>query len=173
MFVSIPKGRFRSVLIRPKRMRKQVLVSQRAFDQLCVAQALLPPEVQLILTRGYEKETVVLRLLRNLGSHLFQSMYPSRKDETNFIFQHNGHAVNGDHIDVSVMIRDTSLNLLPFGVFTPIFLIEKIELNNKAILAQVRSALQTSGFSVHGNRVETLQIHCDLLNGGGAGSGSL
>lgn len=139
------------------------MVTPAAFHALCSAQALLPPEIQLVLTRGYEPATFVLRLSRRIGRLLFTLLYPLRAKEAGEIFHHNGHASDGNHVDVSIRLNQHLLQFLPFSVFTPLSLIEKSEAGYAPLLARVRTALQAGGFAVHQNRVEALQIHCDLV----------
>jgi len=160
--IELSTGSYGSILVQPRRMRKFVLLTPVALHALCAAQTLLPAEIQLVLTRGYEPVTMILRLSRWIGRLLFTLLYPLRAREAGAIFHHNGHGCDGNHIDVSIRLNKQPLQLLPFSVFTPLFLIEKCEFNHATALARVRSALQSEGFVIHQNRVEALQIHCDL-----------
>jgi hypothetical protein len=160
--IKLSAGSHGSIHVQPRRMEHLVMVTPAAFRALCSAQALLPPEIQLVLTRGYEPATFVLRLSRRIGWLLFTLLYPLRAKEAGEIFHHNGHASDGDHIDVSIRLNKQLLHLLPLSVFTPLSLIKKIEFRHAILLARVTGALRSEGFVVHQNRVEALQIHCDL-----------
>jgi hypothetical protein len=163
--VAVRKGQYRVILVEPRKWRGHVLISRQALAALCAAQDALPEHVQLVLTRGFEKETRTLFLLRAIGKILFQIAFSRRRSEASAIFGHNGHSSNGDHVDLAVEVNSTKLNLLPCGVFTPHGLLCKIEEKHSAVLKDVRAALCRAGFAIHMNATESLQIHCDLMNG--------
>ncbi len=102
-----------------------------------------------------------LRILRRIGQWLFIAILWPRRDEAAAIFYHNGHADNGDHIDIAVVVDGVRLQFLPFDVFTPMFLVRRIEIQYADVLIRVYTALRAVGFTIHSNRIEALQIHCD------------
>jgi hypothetical protein len=160
--VSVPAGMFDVLRVEPRWGKRSVFVSPSALDALRCAQANLPKQLRLVLTRGYEPETFSLRIMRRLGRLLFRVAYWNRKAESDALFHHNGHAVDGDHVDISIAIDGVVLTLLPMGVLTPRFRVSQLERKYAEALAAVRSGLESAGFIIHDNPVEALQIHCDL-----------
>lgn len=120
----------------------------------------------LVLTRGFESRGRLIRaghyLARIIGMALFGLVYPHRLGETRAIFSPNGHDRTGDCIDVGIVDRGHALNLLPFGVFTPLWLIRKNTRMYQRELQQTWSALEAAGFVIHANVTEAMQIHCEL-----------
>ncbi len=156
-----------SIKIEPRWPYRSVLISERALAQLEAAQIEVHREIEnvrLILTRGYETyyATTARKIPRMLGSFLFATIYPSRRNECAEIFSPNGHDESGDHVDVSIEISGRKLGLLPFGVWTSSERLDSIQEENNLILSNVWAALRKSGFQIHTNRTESFQIHCDL-----------
>ncbi len=158
---------FHEIKVQPRWPYLSVLISERALAQLKHAQSEIRKDldgINLILTRGYESyfTTKLRRIPRKLGSIIFAIIYPSRKSECIEIFSPNGHDESGDHIDVSVELDGCKLKFLPWGVFTSAEKLNEIHKQNSKLLTVVWTALQNSGFKIHPNRTESLQIHCDL-----------
>ncbi|HUA81266.1 MAG TPA: hypothetical protein VL997_12890 [Dyella sp.] len=122
--------------------------------------------VVLVLTRGLESRGKLIRIAHHLarifGMALFGLVYPHRLREIRAIFSPNGHDRTGDCIDVGVAQHGRVLNLLPFGVFTPLWLIKKNRRVYQRELLQTWSALESAGFVIHANITEAMQIHCEL-----------
>ena len=120
----------------------------------------------LVLTRGFESRGRLIRvghyLARTIGMVLFGLVYPHRLREIRAIFSPNGHDRAGDCIDVGLVDRGHMLNLLPLGVFTPLWLIRKNKRAYQRELQQTWSALEAAGFVIHANATEAMQIHCEL-----------
>jgi hypothetical protein len=140
---------------------KTIIASPDALRAVEKAQSQLPCNIQLVIKRGYEAETMRLRILRRIGRWLFVVLFWTRRDEAAAIFYHNGHADNGDHVDIGVVVNGVLLRFLPFNVFTPMFCVKRIEIKYADVLTQVCAALNVAGFVIHPNRIEALQIHCD------------
>lgn len=155
-------------MIRPRWPSAQVHVDRRAFARLQAVQATLPPDIQLILTRGYEPPRTSLdrlrRLSRLVGVGLFRLLYPARRFEIADIFGSNGHDADGTHIDVSIAIRGRRVRLLRLGVFTPRRWQQRAVEMHRRHVGLVKDALRTGGFALHRNETESLQIHCDLIS---------
>lgn len=154
-------------LVMPRWPYTSVLISDKAFELLCIVQKnLVSHDVQLILTRGFEKNTCIIKLAhsaaRIIGGIIFMVIYPRRHRECFQIFSGNGHEKDGNSIDVSVFYKGKKIILLPFGVFTNIKTAKKNAEMHKDIIYLVQSKLQDAGFSVNKNFIESLQIHCDL-----------
>ena len=120
----------------------------------------------LVLTRGFESRGRLIRmghyLARILGMVLFGLVYPHRLREIGAIFSPNGHDRTGDSIDVGILDQGHALDLLPFGVFTPLWLIKKNRRAYQRELRQTWSALESAGFVIHVNITQAMQIHCEL-----------
>lgn len=157
------------IVIHPRWPSKYVFITENAYSQLRQAQMhLLPHNIKLALTRGYENEGPILKYLRRfmrwIGGVIFCVIYPERSHEWRAIFCPNGHDTFGDCIDVNVICDDRILNFLPYGVFTSKHVISAIRRNNASILNMVWRALEAAGFSIHSNETEAMQIHCELLS---------
>lgn len=156
-----------SFLIKPRWPYDKVFLSNDACRRLESAQAVLSAYgLTLVLTRGYESRGSVIRiahrLARVVGTVMFCVVYPHRFRETHSIFSPNGHDRSGDCIDVSIAYDGSVLTLLPFGVFTPLWLINRIRRAYHRELALTWSALEAAGFIIHGNVTEAMQIHCEV-----------
>lgn len=153
------------ILVRPRWPSKKVVITEEAYRRLCEAQRRLGAEANLVLTRGMESggriRQLIRRSLRSVGGALFSALYPGRRNERQEIFCSNGHDSDGNHIDIRIEHEGKLLVLLPFGVFTPDGMIVCAETMYSELLNRVWSALRDSGFEIHTNRTEALQIHCD------------
>lgn len=152
--------------VQPRWPYKKVLICPEAFNRLQQAQEKLGDAIQLIITRGFEPGSFVMRqfhsLMRKVGATIFKFYYPKRLDEIPAIFSPNGHDKDGTHVDVAISKNGKRLNLLPKGVLTSVANIEVIEAQYSDTLEIVRKSLSEVGFKIHFNRTEALQIHCDL-----------
>ncbi|STR44842.1 hypothetical protein EV682_11745 [Iodobacter fluviatilis] len=165
--LTLNRGVYANVQIRPRWPAQQVQVDSDAFSKLQRIQMKLPEHIVLILTRGYEKKESQLGFARNkfraLGINAFRCFYSSRQGEIAAIFGSNGHDVDGTHLDVSFLLHGRRVRLLPLSVFTPLFW-QKRRVERYALpLYQVKEALIKEGFRIHLNPTESLQIHCDLV----------
>ncbi|WP_217426959.1 hypothetical protein [Pandoraea pneumonica] len=155
------------VEIRPRWPARYVYVDAHALSKLQAIQSEMPPEITLILTRGFEPKASSLglarRQFRSLGIAVFRLIYPTRHDELADIFGSNGHDVDGTHVDVSFRLNGRRVRMLPLGVFTPPSWQRRRMERCAAALALVKSALVSHGFSIHHNATESLQIHCDWV----------
>lgn len=158
----LAKNNALSIGINPRWPQKEVIIDKRALDAVCKAQALLPTDIRLILTRAYQKESKRLKFLRRIGAAFFSVVYKHRCNETKEIFGHNGHGTNGLHVDIAILYKGSRLKLLPWSVFTPTFLIKRIQERYSVVIEQTCDALIKVGFVIHPNATEALQIHCDL-----------
>jgi len=113
------------------------------------AQEKLPDNIQLVLTRGYQSKSWMLKIMRRAGALAFALLYSDRKTEIPEIFGHNGHATDGNHIDVSIRLNDQTLKLLPKSVFTSIATAENIMAMYSPVISKVKTALQECGFKIH------------------------
>jgi hypothetical protein len=133
-----------------------VQLSALALEKLHNAQARLPAEMALILTRGFEPAPSKLgfarKRFRMVGIALFKLLYWDRRDEVEEIFG-----------DVSFRLHGRRVRMLPLGVFTPPSMQQRYIGRVASPLAQLRAALVQEGFRIHGNPTESLQIHCDLV----------
>ena len=156
-----------AIKVKPRWPYRRVVISKVALQLLERCQGKLEPDVRLVLTRGFEPGNAVFRTLhkacRWLGSIFFRFVFPERKSECGEIFGSNGHDVDGTHIDVAVECRGSIKKLLPRGVFSTSYQLERIRENESALLEVVYKALRTSGFRIHSNPTEALQIHCDMI----------
>jgi hypothetical protein len=157
------------ILVRPRWPARSVFVTEISYEQLKRAQReLLPHELRIVLTRGYENEggflKFVRRITRRTGGWLFCIVYPKRAHERDVIFCPNGHDKSGDCVDVSVMYENKILNFLPLGVFTSERLLSSLRYANEDILKLVWSKLEAAGFTIHSNTTEAMQIHCELTS---------
>jgi hypothetical protein len=155
------------VRVAPRWPHDAVLLSDMALVQLQEAQRLLTPRgIQLVLTRGYEKRGPLNwahGIARRIGAFCFRLLYPRRASEHAEIFSPNGHDhCDGNAIDVSVIHHGKPLIFLPWGVFTPERTLRENRRRHDSVLTAVRSALEETGFSIHPNPTEALQIHCHL-----------
>lgn len=162
--LTLQRGKHKNILVHPRRFARHVKISSESLERVCLAQSLLPSNLQLVLTRGFESSGIlrdsIRYFMRYLGAFLFKLLYPSRKDEVKEIFGSNGHDYDGNHIDVSVLKDDELLRFLPLSVFTPLSVASKQD--HSETLDIVWRSLTTAGFSIHGNPGEARQIHCDL-----------
>jgi len=150
------------IKINPRWPDRHVLIDSQALERLYEAQSRLPSAIKLILTRAYQPEGTLQKLFRATGRRLFSLLYPARRPEINDIFGHNGHANDGTHVDIAISHNGERLNLLPFGVFTPSFIIRRKEYQHRYAILETRKALVAVGFRIHRNPTEALQIHCDF-----------
>lgn len=152
--------------VAPRWPSRRVHIDETAWERLRTVQLALPASVRLIVTRGYEPGAsrlgVSRGLFRAIGIRLFGALFGARRNEIADIFGANGHDVDGTHIDVSIRLDEQRLRFLPFGVFTPISLQNRLTARNETALKQVGIALTEGGFRIHRNRMESLQIHCDF-----------
>lgn len=153
-------------LVDPRWPYAKVHVSSEALRCLATAQHVLAEHgLMLVLTRGYESRGRLIRLAHRLariaGMALFGLVYPHRSHEIRAIFSPNGHDRTGDCIDVGIARDGQTLVLLPLGVFTPRWLIQRRRHRYQRELAQAWSALESAGFTIHANLTEAMQIHCE------------
>ncbi|MGL6072180.1 hypothetical protein [Craterilacuibacter sp.] len=164
--LTLTRGKYASLHIRPRWPARQIQVDLKALDRLQRVQTKLPQHISLILTRGYEKKASRLGLARKqfrlLGIGAFRLFYSNRRNEIAAIFGSNGHDVDGMHVDVSLLLHGHRVRLLPLGVFTPLFWQQRRVARFSLPLSQVKQALINEGFRIHSNPTESLQIHCDL-----------
>lgn len=162
--LSLPRGIHDGLTVQPRRRARCVWISQKAFSKLKLAQKELPSDIRFILLRGYEPGSLPTRILRHIsrkfGYLIFSFVYPGRAGEAKEIFHPNGHDIDGNHIDVGLLYNGQRLCTLPFDVFTPEKLLSKNSQNS--IVEVAWGALTSVGFSIHTNKTESLQIHCDL-----------
>lgn len=165
--ITLHKGCIHGLRIAPRWPAAQVQLEADVFARLCHAQLQLPAAIQLLLTRGYEPGGGRLgsfrQLSRWLGIALFGACYPHRRDEVTAIFGANGHDRDGRHVDVSIVLHGRRLRLLPLGVFTSLPLQQRRIARHASAIRAVKQALLASGFQIHPNPTESLQIHCDYL----------
>jgi hypothetical protein len=164
--LAFERGAHEGLKVCPRWPAKQVLIDETAWERLKLAQDSVPAGVRLIVTRGYEPVGVwpgfVRRRLRAVGIRLFRAVYRARRDEIGGLFGANGHDVDGTHVDVSVELNGRRLSFLPLGVFTPLYWQERRVRPHFSSVEAVKAALIESGFQIHTNKTESLQIHCDL-----------
>jgi hypothetical protein len=162
--IELSCGVHNGLSVQPRRLAQCVWISQKAFSKLLSAQENLPSNVRFILLRGYEPGSPLRQALRQvfrkLGALVFQFVFPNRADEAREIFHPNGHDIDGNHIDVGLLLNGSRVYTLPFDVFTPAIIISRNSQNS--IVEAAWLALTSAGFRVHTNRTESLQIHCDL-----------
>nr|WP_199067169.1 hypothetical protein [Chromobacterium sp. ASV5] len=167
--LTLPRGKHAGLHIRPRWPSRHVRVDSQALATLQTVQAQLPPEIDLILTRGFEAAPGGLGRarvgFRAIGARLFRWCYPRRAAEIGEIFGSNGHDVDGTHLDVSFRLHGRRVRLLPLGVFTPPRWQQHRRRRYGPALEQVQAALLTHGFRLHANATESLQIHCDWKSG--------
>lgn len=152
-----------SLEARPRWPDKKITVDKQVLDALYKAQALLPSSIQLVITRAYQAEGSIRKLFRTLGKYIFVGLYPARHAEADAIFGHNGHATDGNHIDVSLRHNGQLLHFLPLGVFTPLSILQYRAQHCSDIIKLAKETLATVGFRIHPNHTEALQIHCDFI----------
>jgi hypothetical protein len=164
--ICLVRGGYGGLQICPRWPSSRVLVAPVALERLQIVQADLPGEISLILTRGYEPHASKLGWLRKLsrlaGIVLFKFVYADRGDEVEDIFGSNGHDVDGTHLDVSLAVNGNRVRLLPLSVFTPISWQKRRADKYLQSIEIVKNALVHNGFSIHRNKTESHQIHCDL-----------
>ncbi len=160
--IELKRGLSHGLVVEPRWPDSCVYIDATALRCLQEAQNALPDSLHLVLTRAFQKEDPILKRMRLFGAYVFKFLYPSRKHETKEIFGHNGHALDGTHLDVSITYNGEKIKLLPFGVFTAKKVLLKIERDHLDVIMQVRKALEFNGFAIHANKTEALQIHCDL-----------
>lgn len=166
MLMILSSGMHGRISIKPRWPAKQVRICPQAFGRLQLAQAKLPPAIELIITRAFEPPGTGLTQLRTcsrwMGIQLFSSVYAHRKSEVSDIFGANGHDRDGTHVDVSILLNGRRVRLLPLSVFTPDWLQNARVKKYQETIDQVFRVLNEVGFDLHRNRTESLQIHCDL-----------
>ncbi|MGE8392398.1 hypothetical protein HFV04_023875 [Pseudomonas sp. BIGb0427] len=161
----LPKGERHGIRVSPRWPSSEVAIDEETFHKLIEAQSTLPPDIELLLVRGYENKNSHLgsfrTLSRWLGIKVFCACYPGRKDEVGEIFGANGHDVDGSHVDVSIVLKGKRLRLLPFGVFTSLTRQRARAAHYLVVIDRVKDALKQCGFDIHRNETESMQIHCD------------
>jgi hypothetical protein len=166
--ICLTRGAYGALLVCPRWPSSKVLVSPVALQKLQIVQANLPGEISLILTRGYEPRASKLGWLRRLsriaGIVLFKFVYANRGDEVEDIFGSNGHDIDGTHLDVSLAVNGNRVRLLPLSVFTPISWQKRRAEKHLQSIEIMKNALVHNGFSIHRNKTESHQIHCDLAS---------
>lgn len=159
------KGEIQGLKVKPRWPSSKVLIEKVVFFKLIEAQSKLPSSIQLLLVRGYENKKSYLGffrfLSRWLGIKLFCACYPGRKGEVSEIFGSNGHDIDGSHVDVSIILNGKRLRFLPFGVFTSLSRQKLRAEEHLIVIEKVKSTLRQSGFEIHRNQTESMQIHCD------------
>ncbi|MGC7411155.1 hypothetical protein [Pandoraea pneumonica] len=165
--LTLSSGKSDGLIVRPRWPARHVHVDARVLHRLQSIQRELPPEIELILTRGFEPSASNLgfarRQFRALGIAVFRLVYPTRHNELTDIFGSNGHEADGTHVDVSFLLHGRRVRMLPLGVFTPPFWQRRRMRRCASSLAMVKSALVNQGFAIHRNATESLQIHCDWV----------
>ncbi|MDH0276373.1 hypothetical protein N7349_17660, partial [Stenotrophomonas sp. GD04089] len=165
--LTLQRGNHRGLLVAPRWPSTHIQIEAEVLQRLLDAQALLPTELRLLLTRGFESRHSRLggfrRAVRRLGIAVFRTCYPQRRDEVDAIFGANGHDIDGRHVDISMVLHGQRLRLLPLGVFTPPNWQARRVSRHAWAVAQVKHSLQHCGFQLHPNPTEALQIHCDYL----------
>ncbi|MCO7462866.1 hypothetical protein ACQ5SB_03490 [Stenotrophomonas geniculata] len=163
--LTLQRGSHHGLLIAPRWPSTHIQIETEVLQRLLDAQSLLPAELRLLLTRGFEPSHSHLggfrRLVRRFGITLFRACYPQRHDEVDAIFGANGHDIDGCHVDVSLVLRGKRLRLLPLGVFTPLRWQHRRVTRHAEAVTRVKRSLQHCGFVLHHNPTESLQIHCD------------
>ncbi|WP_433884673.1 hypothetical protein [Pseudomonas vranovensis] len=161
----LPKGERHGIRVSPRWPSSEVAIDEETFRKLIEARSMLPPDIELLLVRGYENKTSHLgsfrTLSRWLGIKVFCACYPGRKDEVGEIFGANGHDVDGSHVDVSIVLKGKRLRFLPFGVFTSLTRQRARAAHYLVVIDRVKDALKQCGFDIHRNETESMQIHCD------------
>lgn len=160
--ISLTGDTVTAIEISPRWPDKHVLIECQTLNCLFEAQSRLPSEIKIILTRAYQPERTLQKLVRAAGRFLFCVLYPMRRNEVNDIFGHNGHATDGTHVDIAINYKGNRLNLLPLSVFTPSFITRRRERLHMYAIFETKKALIDVGFRIHHNQTESLQIHCDL-----------
>ncbi len=164
-----------SLRVAPRWPSRSVFVEERALRALDRTQAVLPAHIKLIVTRGYEPARSGLGRLRTLfriaGIMTFVVLFPHRRSEIVPIFGANGHDIDGTHVDLSIELDGKRLRFLPLGVFTPIWLQERIYRRHAVHVDCVRRELVQNGFAIHSNGTEAFQIHCDYIGDGESAGG--
>ena len=162
--IPLRRGIHDNLLVSPRGLSRRVWISEQAFQMLKQAQQGLPEGVTFVVLRAYEPGSWGRRSLRTAirkaGSLIFKPTFPSRAEGASDIFCPNGHDIDGNHVDVALSLYGTRLRFLPLNVFTPAALIAR-GTSDPAIEA-AWNALRSSGFQIHRNPTEALQIHCDL-----------
>lgn len=163
--LTLQRGRHHGLHIAPRWPATHIQIEEDALQGLLDAQARLPAELRLLVTRGFESRQGRLgdfrRRVRRLGIRVFRACYPGRHDEIDAIFGANGHDIDGHHVDVSLVLHGKRLRLLPLGVFTPPRWQDRRVARHAEAVALVKHSLQYCGFDLHHNPTEALQIHCD------------
>lgn len=164
--IKLQKSDAAPVPIKPRWPYQYVHIEDSTYAALLKAQQQLSTKnIQLVLTRGLEKEGSLLKILhlvfRKIGCILFFIIFPRRWNEAKDIFSTNGHDKDGRSIDVSIVVNDRALHFLSRGVFTTSSEIKENYHKNQQIIDTVWRVLESSGFKIHPNKTESLQIHCD------------
>jgi hypothetical protein len=160
--IELHKGMNSGILIKPRWFAKSVFIDGKAFEAVQKAQSILPSDIRLVITRAYQPEDLSMRFLRLIGAMVFKFIYPMRAAEIPEIFGHNGHALDGRHVDIGIEYKNKILKLLPFSVFTSLDVVINRSERYTQIIVEVQNALQECGFTIHSNKIEALQIHCDF-----------
>lgn len=153
--------------IHPRRPYRYVFIDQKALDSIYRINAILSEnDIKLVVTRALENEGMLLKVahscFRRFGAALFCLVFPHRYTESKHIFSANGHDRVATNIDVDILQSGKKIVLLPYGVFTPKYMILKNYNDNKLAVDAVWDALNRFGFSIHANIVESMQIHCEF-----------
>jgi hypothetical protein len=164
--VELQRGMLDGMHIQPRWPARRIRIDALALQALRQAQAGLPDQVRMIVTRGYEPASASLgvgrTLFRALGMLAFAVLYRARRHEIADIFGANGHDIDGTHVDVSIHLAGRRVRLLPLGVFTPPWLQRRRRRQFAPAVRMVQMALRRAGFALHRNRTERAQMHCDL-----------
>lgn len=173
--LTLQRGNHHGLLVAPRWPSTHIQIEAEVLQRLLDAQARLPAELRLLLTRGFESRHSRLggfrRAVRRLGIVVFRTCYPQRRNEVDAIFGANGHDIDGRHVDVSIVLQGQRLRLLPLGVFTPTGWQARRVARHAEAIARVKRSLQQCGFQLHHNPTEALQIHCDYRGNNQRGGG--
>jgi hypothetical protein len=156
-----------AIIVSPRWPYSSVWVSQPTLNKLIDCnQQLEKYAIQLAITRGFEDPVIgsrynIRRTLRITGALLFLIMYFPRRKSRGCLFGPNGHDIPDTCIDLSVIHGGKIINLLPFGVFTPLWLLQARSKKYADVLTHVRSQLIGQGFALHSDPIEAAQIHCN------------
>lgn len=169
MLIELPSDATPEILVHPRWPYRHVFVSVAAYEALKEAQSRLNQfDIALVLTRGLENEGPLLRLSHKIGrwfgAVVFCLLFPSRRAEARDIFGSNGHDVSADCVDVGISVAGRRIELLARGAFTSASSIEAAYRAHRESIDRVRGALRASGFCIHSNPTEAMQIHCELGN---------
>lgn len=154
------------LIVKPRFPAKAVFIEPLILEKLKLLQSSLPTDFKIVLTRGYENPKSKLGffrfIIRQIGKAVFLAIYPKRSVEISEIFLPNGHDLTGKHIDISLIQNNRQLRFLPFGVFTPLSVVRKLENEYLNILEKIEDKISELGGKLHYNKVERLQMHIDF-----------